>query len=182
MLKNFVRADWFLGEKRLSIYKKKHLVKQQQLFFIVCRHESVYIQYKEWAFQKPVHVDFAFVSNVLHLQLSWSLWLCLQLLASLITSLLAKRSHLQTTEMHFYSLQSANDDTAGSKMHDNWPQLHDMSTVSKAAFTGETQLSFNGLSVSMSVCFISLNTNYSFYQSDIKYFTLKIWSRVKSVL
>lgn len=34
MLKNFVRADWFLGEKRLSIYKKKHLVKQQQLFLL----------------------------------------------------------------------------------------------------------------------------------------------------
>lgn len=60
MLKNFVRADWFLGEKRLSIYIKKHLVKQ--IFFIVCKHESVYIQYKEWAFQKPsVHVDFVYI-------------------------------------------------------------------------------------------------------------------------
>lgn len=135
-------------EKNDYQYIKKAFSKTTT-FFIACRHESVYIQYIEWAFQKPsVHVDFVFVSNVLHLQLSWSLWLCLQLLASLITSLLAKRSHLQTTEMHFYSLQSANDDTAGRKMHDNWPQLHDMSTVSKAAFTGETQLSFNGLSVS----------------------------------
>lgn len=153
----------FLGKNDYQYIKKKHLVKQQ-LFFIVCRHESVYIQYKEWTFQKPsVHVDL--VSNVLHLQLSWSLWLCLQLLASLITSLLAKRSHSQTTEMHFYSLQSANDDTAGRKMHDNWPQLHDMST---AAFTGEAQLSFTGLSVSMSL----------FHLSEYKWQFLPKWYQV----